>query len=134
MQSLNAVGVTYQAMGDYAHGQQYLNRALQTAIATISGTTITAGAVGARVAAAGPARAAGPSRPAGPAVTARTAGVPAGAAAVARAASGRRIPRVSAAISAHRTRAHQRTRFAGYSSSMLSRKKLHGDDADTRRR
>ena len=34
MQSLNAVGVTYQAMGDNAHGRQFLNRALETAVAT----------------------------------------------------------------------------------------------------
>ena len=36
MQSLNAVGVTYQAMGDYANGRLYLNRALESAVATSS--------------------------------------------------------------------------------------------------
>lgn len=33
-----------------------------------------------------------------------------------------------------RTRSPQRMRFAGYSSSMLSRKKLHGEEAPTKRR
>jgi CHAT domain-containing protein/tetratricopeptide (TPR) repeat protein len=40
MQSLNAVGVTYQAMGDNARGRVFLNRALETAIATSSSARI----------------------------------------------------------------------------------------------